>query len=463
MAKKKISGLPAGSALNGTELVPIVQAGTTKRITTQDIANLGNSSGVEGSGTIGTLAKFTASSTIGNSALVEASSYIQSSKRIEADDAGYGLVAFSSSGNRQVVLGVNTGEPAIQGTLLNGTPRQLAINPSGGDVGIGISNPLGLLHLFKAGATTRMVIDGNPAQNRIITYRTNGVQRFGFYVNNTAESGANAGSDFAIRAYNDAGTLLNTPLFIQRSTGFVGVNTITPQKELEVSSSIGATLRLKRDDGNITDDESVGTLEFFTNDGDGPHVNSYVRGLGADIGGNFGRYGALSFGVSLTANTDAVEIARFDEFGYLRLAALSGGIQFHGDTSSANALNDYEEGTFTATITPSTSGTITSSASFTTWSYTKIGRQVTINGVFVISAISSPIGKAIIVGGLPFTILNSNSNFGAFSATIYNAAIDDDTVHAGRHSVNTTQLTIGKDASTIIVNDEIYVTATYFV
>jgi hypothetical protein len=67
MAKKKISGLPAGSALNGTELVPIVQTGTTKRITTQDIANLGNSSGVEGSGTINTLPKFTASSTIGNS------------------------------------------------------------------------------------------------------------------------------------------------------------------------------------------------------------------------------------------------------------------------------------------------------------------------------------------------------------------------------------------------------------
>jgi len=71
MAKKKISGLPAGSALNGTELVPIVQTGTTKRITTQDIANLGNASGVEGSGTINRLPKFTASSTIGNSAFFD--------------------------------------------------------------------------------------------------------------------------------------------------------------------------------------------------------------------------------------------------------------------------------------------------------------------------------------------------------------------------------------------------------
>ena len=71
MAKKKISELPAGGALNGTELVPIVQTGTTKRITAQDIANLGNASGVEGSGTINYLAKFTATSTIGNSLLFD--------------------------------------------------------------------------------------------------------------------------------------------------------------------------------------------------------------------------------------------------------------------------------------------------------------------------------------------------------------------------------------------------------
>jgi len=71
MAKKRISELPAGGALNGTELVPIVQTGTTKRITAQDIANLGNASGVEGSGTINYLAKFTATSTIGNSLIFD--------------------------------------------------------------------------------------------------------------------------------------------------------------------------------------------------------------------------------------------------------------------------------------------------------------------------------------------------------------------------------------------------------
>lgn len=174
MAKKKISELPAGSALNGSEIVPIVQTGTTKRVTAQDIANLGNASGVEGSGTINYLSKFTASSTIGNSQLFD-----------------------------------------------NGTA-----------IGIGTITPLGLLHLFKASATTRMVMDGNASQSKIITYRTNGVQRFGLYLNNTPESGSNVGSDFQIRAYSDAGTLLSTPILIKRSTGLVTIG-----GELKVSTA----------------------------------------------------------------------------------------------------------------------------------------------------------------------------------------------------------------------------------
>lgn len=48
MANVKISALPIGSSLDGTELVPIVQAGVTKQTTTQDIADLGGGVGVEG-------------------------------------------------------------------------------------------------------------------------------------------------------------------------------------------------------------------------------------------------------------------------------------------------------------------------------------------------------------------------------------------------------------------------------
>lgn len=129
----------------------------TQSVGTSPLTTTISGGGISGSGTTGTLPKWTGSTSLGNSALVESASYIQSSKRIEADDAGYGLVAFSSAGNRQVNIGINTGEPAIQATLLNGTARQISINPNGGNTFIGsqsvIGNQLFLNALYANGIT----------------------------------------------------------------------------------------------------------------------------------------------------------------------------------------------------------------------------------------------------------------------------------------------------------------------
>ena len=111
--------------------------------------------------------------------------------------------------------------------LRTGTSTRILIQ-NGGNVGIGTTTPVGILHLYKAAAATRLAIDGDAGQNRLISYRTGALQRFGLYVNNTAESGSNAGSNFAIRAYSDAGTLLSTPFFINRATGNVGIGTTAP-------------------------------------------------------------------------------------------------------------------------------------------------------------------------------------------------------------------------------------------
>jgi hypothetical protein len=90
----------------------------------------------------------------------------------------------------------------------------------------------------------------------------------------------------------------------------------------------------------------------------------------------------------------------FGPSGAERVRVTSDGLTFNGDTAAANALDDYEEGTWTPTfINANFSGTLTAT-------YTKIGRVVTIQLSFVNATISSVTGNAQI-GGLPFTSTNA--------------------------------------------------------
>lgn len=70
-------------------------------------------------------------------------------------------------------------------------------------------------------------------------------------------------------------------------------------------------------------------------------------------------------------------------------------------TGTSELLDDYEEGTFNCTLTPSTSGTITLNVA--NFAYTKIGRTVMINGIVDVASVGSPVGASVVFGGLPFT------------------------------------------------------------
>ena len=155
------------------------------------------------------------------------------------------------SGNLVVSAGASGVSGAVQfsdGSALASDATNFFWDDANDRLGLGINAPIGILHLKSAAATTRMVIDADTSQNRIITYRTNGLQRFGLYTDNTPESGSNVGSDFRLRAYSDAGLLLTTPLFIKRSTGNIGINTtISTSAKLNIvgSGSTSATVSLK--------------------------------------------------------------------------------------------------------------------------------------------------------------------------------------------------------------------------
>ena len=114
----------------------------------------------------------------------------------------------------------------------------------------------------------------------------------------------------------------------------------------------------------------------------------------------------------LTMWTNGNERMRITNNGYLRLSSNSGGIQFNDDTSASNALDDYEEGTFTPSIAfggASVGITYFDRAGV----YTKIGRQVTCTIYVALINKGSSTGAAVLTG-LPFA--NSNVNRGSQSA-----------------------------------------------
>jgi hypothetical protein len=326
-----------------------------------------------------------------------------------------------------------------------------------GSVGIGTTAPVGILDLFKSAAATRLAIRGDAGQNRLISYRTGALQRFGLYVNNTAESGSNAGSDFAIRAYNDAGTLLSTPLFIQRSTGNIGIGTTTPTQLLDVNGTA-----IVRDQftirGGVTGfnpfyaasyfiDNNGGTTYFNLTGGNvgigtsSPEINLDVKSIAtagsmglfienaaastlnnsADI--YFGTWGGSSVAGITNARISAVNVnagnaeSNLDFYTYngassgKRISVTSNGLTFNGDTAAANALDDYEEGTWTMGVSFG-GGTTGITYSVNTGSYTKIGRQVTVTGYCVLTAKGSSTGNARITG-LPFTIAGATGDYSA--------------------------------------------------
>ena len=93
-------------------------------------------------------------------------------------------------------------------------------------------------------------------------------------------------------------------------------------------------------------------------------------------------------GQSILIKPNASEIARFT----------SDGLTFNGDTAAANALDDYEEGTFTPTVT---SGITSVGYSAQTGYYTKIGNLVLFN-LRVVTSSGNAQSSTFAVGNLPF-------------------------------------------------------------
>ena len=156
------------------------------------------------------------------------------------------------------------------------------------------------------------------------------------------------------------------------TTGNVGIGTSSPSRQLVVngaSSSSFIKLMNNTSGGTINDGFDLafdGATVYYANREAGNHI----------------------------FEANGAERARITSDGYFRMASGSGGIQFNGDTAATNALDDYEEGTWTPTFS-------TGSASTSNFTYTKIGRLVHITG-YMTGSSGWPSSAILGIGGLPF-------------------------------------------------------------
>lgn len=192
-----------------------------------------------------------------------------------------------------------------------------------------------------------------------------------------------------------------------------GIPAITAIRDLDVGvvGDAGQTIALGARNGATptAGADILGILEASATDG-----RFAVRTL---TGGSMSSKLSVSSAGDVTAN-----------LGNVVIGTAAKGIDFSANTHAAGMtselLNWYEEGTWTPTLTPNTSGTITITSPSNSLNYTRIGRLVTVTGKISVSSVSLPLGL-LILGGLPFTSGSSssrNSGAGAVYADSLTAA-----------------------------------------
>jgi hypothetical protein len=220
----------------------------------------------------------------------------------------------------------------------------------------------------------------------------------------------------------------------------VGIGTSSPGANLDVSTSIGCTIRLSSeyDYGPNRD------WRFITNNFGATNWGGFSLEKSSTQQGNpnvtmFGIDGAGNCGIGIGGPAGATQpAAKLDVGGTIRSST---GILFGTDTAAANALDDYEEGTWTPTVVSDTGGTgtlLTSGPS----TYTKIGRTVFFQAYVYSINLSAITSGKVQFDGLPF----SGSGYSAISPTYNN------TNATGLFASSGTKLRVEKDGTYLYYN-----------
>ena len=276
------------------------------------------------------------------------------------------------------------------------------------DVGIGTDNPVGSLEVRDSKANLIVAKDGLTVKSNsdlhtsydtlqigaggaLLSYSTATVTADTQFVHNAYRS---SGGTFKYRYADTAARIrMNSPggeiIFDNAASGSADAD-ITFSERLRITSSgnvgIGTNTVSFTQFGSNTAGvaiQDIGATNTGIKVSDGNYHNYLVQAGNSNLYlSHYGSGGDIIFGTGSSGE----ERARL---------LYSGGLTFNGDTAAANALDDYEEGSWTATVS---SGTVNSTQGY----YTRVGRLV--NCHVLLDTFSDRTSTSDVrVGGMPFT------------------------------------------------------------
>jgi hypothetical protein len=379
MTDKKISQLTAATTpLAGTEVLPIVQSGSTVKVAISDVT-AGRS-----------VATGPLTSTVGDNGAISITQnganqtgYINF---VDSDAGLAGRIKYDHSNN------------SLQ--FFSNSVEQVRLESSG-------------TFIVKNGGVTVTAGDFLLDTNGKSFIGNSGAARMTFNSGETAINETGANLDFRIE-----GDVEQNLVFVDASADQVGFGTSTPDQRVTIQSG---GIGFNRFNTTITPaNDSKGLI--------------YVRQNGNSAGNaEEMRYLAVNHGFYSNAGA---RIATFDSNSNLKIETAAKGIDFSANTGAAgetsSLLDWYEEGTWTPIYDGLTSSPTVSYASQTEGKYTRIGNIVYVSAALRTASVSGGSGS-VVVGGLPFTVASAgtgeaeNSSFSigfasAFDTVFPNAA-----------------------------------------
>jgi len=326
-----------------------------------------------------------------------------SGNNLTFDTGGSESARIDSSGN----LGIGTSSPGHLLTL-KGTQAFEATNSTNDWLAYTYTDNTFRLNYNGAGAD-EVVIDssgrvgiGTADPQRALVVSDAGTEGFEFYPGSSAGNNTVNHYNRSTASFVNSITTADQHIFGRAdgekmridSSGNVGIGVTSPDRKLEVvdTSSSGSYPLAVSNFINATANKGAAIDFRLTTAGN-------TRGeLGCKWDSNSSSDGTYFYVAPNDGTTGNVQKVRID----------NDGLKFNSETAAANALEDYEEGTWTPTC--ASDGNIGSSQYTNT--YTKIGRLVTINcDIHALDNITS--SNPIKIGGLPFVPSTTSGELGS--------------------------------------------------